>query len=123
MSNRTIAIVLCLFFFSAGAYIYWRVFLTKPVSLRIGYFDSAYCAPYWIAYEKGFYKNEGLNVTLVEIETGSKMVEAIAAGSLDLGFVPFSTSVNAFVRGLPNPENAEHAVYFRGESQQDILWA
>jgi NitT/TauT family transport system substrate-binding protein len=58
-------------------------------------------APYFVAIDKGYYKQEGLNVT---IDAGSGSVEGInrvASGAYELGFA----DINSLVKYRDNPRN------------------
>src|SRR5215471_17697820 len=54
--------------------------------VAVGTGGSASDAPFYIAYDKGFFKDEGLDVDLIELDVGS--------GALSVGFW------NALVRGI-----------------------
>jgi len=52
--------------------------------LRVGLMPSAVGAPVQYAMEKGYFTDEGLNVTMVIFPTGAAINEAMAAGELDV---------------------------------------
>jgi NitT/TauT family transport system substrate-binding protein len=59
--------------------------------VRIAYSSvSGNQAPAWVAYEKGFFKKNGLDVELVYIEAGSKAVGALLSG--DVAFAQMAGS-------------------------------
>lgn len=51
--------------------------------IKVGYVPVI--APIYIAYEKGYFKEQGLDVELVPFDSGAKMVAALSAGQLDVG--------------------------------------
>jgi NitT/TauT family transport system substrate-binding protein len=85
---------------SAGGYWYWKTPTTKPFVLQLGHGRSTTNAPYYVAAEKGFFRDEGLNVTFVEFRTVPKILEAVAAGSVDIGTVTLFTATQAFDNGI-----------------------
>jgi len=58
---------------------------TNPTELRITYSNKVDYEPLIIAKEKGFFKDEGLNVTSLIVSGGIQSAEALATGSADLG--------------------------------------
>lgn len=51
--------------------------------IRVGYVPVI--APVYVAYEKGYFREQGLDVELVPFDSGAKMVAALGAGQLDIG--------------------------------------
>ncbi len=56
--------------------------LTK---ISVGYIPVADFAPAYIAKDKGYFENHGLDVTMVKIALASNVPGALVAGSLDIG--------------------------------------
>lgn len=54
----------------------------EPVKVKIGYFGNTCEVPVYAAYEKGFFKEEGLDVELIKGDANS-LKEALAAGKID----------------------------------------
>ena len=55
--------------------------------LKIGYYAGAVMTiPSWIAQAKGFYKAEGLDVTLIPVANGPLMSSNTASGAIDIGY-------------------------------------
>jgi len=55
-----------------------------------------------IGVAKGYYPRAGLNIESVNFNTGQEMINALAAGQLDVGFtVTASGLFNAMLRGIP----------------------
>lgn len=55
------------------------------VDVSVGYLPVSIFAPVFVAYEKGYFADNGLNVTLESLSGGSDMVLLTATGELDLG--------------------------------------
>src|SRR5580693_4487074 len=53
--------------------------------ISIGYVPVADFAPLFVAKDKGFFEQHGLDVTLTKILLASNVTGAIVAGSLDIG--------------------------------------
>lgn len=71
------ALSLVLFAFSAMAEV-------SQEPLRVGLMPSAVGAPVQLAMEKGYFAEEGLNVSMIIFPTGAAINEAMAAGELDV---------------------------------------
>jgi NitT/TauT family transport system substrate-binding protein len=67
--------------------------------IKVGYVPVI--APIYIAYEKGYFKEQGLDVELVPFDSGAKMVAALSAGQLDVGSGEAGTALlNAINQGF-----------------------
>ena len=74
---------------------------TTPVRFALDWRFEGPAAPYFVAIDKGYYKAEGLNVS---IDPGSGSVEGInrvASGAYDVGFA----DINILVKYRDNPRN------------------
>jgi NitT/TauT family transport system substrate-binding protein len=72
-----------------------------PVRFALDWRFEGPAAPYFVAIDKGYYKQEGINVT---IDPGSGSVEGInrvASGAYELGFA----DINSLVKYRDNPRN------------------
>ena len=58
-------------------------------SVRVGYLPAIGHAKYFVAYEQGFFKDENLDVELIEFQNSADGINAIISGKLDTG--SFST--------------------------------
>ncbi len=72
----------------------------KPEKVKIGYIPIADCAQLYVAIEKGFFEQEGLEIELLGLAGGAKILEALAARSLDIGFSNVVSLVLARASGL-----------------------
>jgi NitT/TauT family transport system substrate-binding protein len=74
-----------------------------PVKFALDWRFEGPAAPYLMALEKGFYKAEGLDVT-IDPGTGSvESINRIASGSHDMAF----GDINSLIKFRDNPENAK----------------
>jgi NitT/TauT family transport system substrate-binding protein len=67
----------------------------------VGTGGSAGDAPFYIAQEKGFFRAEGLDVNLIILDSGAKVIAPLGTGELDVGSGALSVGFwNAMLRGL-----------------------
>lgn len=73
-----------------------------PVKVRVGISPVLSSAPVFLAYEKGYYRDEGLDVELVPFtKSGSAMLPQLATGELDVGGGNLGASFyNAQAKGI-----------------------
>jgi NitT/TauT family transport system substrate-binding protein len=55
-------------------------------SLRVGILTIGDLLPFWVAQERGYFKDEGLKVEDVEMAGGAAIQPAVVSGDLDLGW-------------------------------------
>src|SRR5258708_18225005 len=69
--------------------------------VTVGTGGSASDAPFYIAYDKGFFRDEGLDVDLIVLDSGAKVIAPLGTGELDVGSGALSVGFwNALVRGI-----------------------
>jgi NitT/TauT family transport system substrate-binding protein len=69
--------------------------------VTVGTGGSASDAPFYIAQDKGFFKDEGLDVDLIVLDSGAKVIAPLGTGELDVGSGALSVGFwNALVRGV-----------------------
>ncbi len=69
--------------------------------IRVGYLPTDHSAALLVAkYNKTFEKN-GLNVKTTQISSGSNIVDAVASGDLDMGYVGITPAMQAISKGVP----------------------
>lgn len=101
---------------------------SKPSSttLKIGYIPIADCGQLYVAIEKGYFKDENLTVDLVKLAGGAKILEALAGGSVDVGFTNVVSLILSKSAGLDfvaiaggpieDSSHAEHAILVQKDS-------
>jgi NitT/TauT family transport system substrate-binding protein len=72
-----------------------------PVVIRLDFIIGGNHAPWFVAWEKGFYAKRGLNVTIQPGTGSADTIRAIAAGAADVGFANVSTAIVGRSRGAP----------------------
>lgn len=71
------------------------------ISFRLDWSIYGAHAPFYLALERGLYAKEGLDVTVSEGQGSGTVMQLIAQGGDQLGFVDFSTMINGVEQGLP----------------------
>lgn len=64
---------------------------------------SIFYAPQYVALEKGYFREEGLNVDLVTGFGADKVMTSLISGEADIGFMGAEASVYAFQEGATDP--------------------
>ena len=64
---------------------------------------SIFYAPMYVAIEEGYFKEEGIDLTLVTGFGADKTVTAVLAGEADIGFMGAEASIYAYQEGATDP--------------------
>ena len=64
---------------------------------------SIFYAPQYVALAKGFFKEEGLDVTLTTTPGGDKTMTALISGGADVALVGSETSIYVYAQGANDP--------------------
>ena len=89
------ALLACLLFCSA------TVFAADPVVVRVGLANASSDVGFFIADKKGYFKQEGLDVSFFPFDSGAKMVAPLGNGQLEVGAGSGSAGLyNAVARGI-----------------------
>src|SRR5215212_760435 len=90
--------------------------------VRIGTLGIIADAPIYIATDRGYFQQQGLNPTIERFDTGAQMVAPLAAGQLDAGAgTPAASLFNAISRDLPLRIVAENARVASGRSHLTMV--
>ena len=74
----------------------------QSLQANVGYFPGALLSfPAFVAQEQGFFKSNGLEVTLVPIPNGAAMTAALASGSIHFANNSYDNLSMAVAKGLP----------------------
>ncbi|GBD42988.1 Riboflavin-binding protein RibY [bacterium HR40] len=73
---------------------------TVPIALQLKWFPQAQFAGYFVAKDKGFYAEEGLDVTLLPIGDQSP-IQTVVSGAADFGTTWIADLLAAREKGLP----------------------
>ena len=74
---------------------------SADVTLRLDWKIYGTHAPFYIAQKKGFFKSEGLNVSIKEGTGSSKVVKLMGAGGDTFAFAAGGTTLQGVTRGVP----------------------
>lgn len=72
----------------------------KSHRVSIGYIPIVNCSSIFIATEKGYFKDEGIEVELVSLIGGEKITTALVKGEVDIGFLTLHLPSSALTTGL-----------------------
>jgi NitT/TauT family transport system substrate-binding protein len=61
---------------------------------------AAAAAPWWMAQEAGYFREQGLDVSLSHIDAGAPLLAALTNGELDIAFSGAPTIVLGYIQGL-----------------------
>lgn len=87
---------------------------------KVGYLRVMDDAQAITAYEAGFYKQQGLDVELVEFKSGTDLIKAIVGGQLDTGVLGFTNAVawaskGADLKVVSGAQHGYHAIVVRDD--------
>lgn len=71
------------------------------VSFRLNWYMSGWMAPFFYGHQQGYYKDEGIDITLSEGRGSGPTVQLIGAGSEMFGFADVATMILAASKGVP----------------------
>lgn len=70
-------------------------------TIRVGYLPCDHSAALFVAEYSKTYEKAGLNVKTTQISTGSDIVDAVASGNIDVGYVGITPAMQAISKGVP----------------------
>jgi NitT/TauT family transport system substrate-binding protein len=86
------------------------------VTLAVGGKNLLYYLPLTIAEQRGYFKAEGLDATIVDFAGGSRALQAVVGGSADVVSGAFEHTVNMQFKGQPM-----RAFVLQGQAPQIVL--
>src|ERR1700730_8252480 len=72
-----------------------------PITVRLDFLVGGNHAPWYVAWEKGFYAKRGLNVTIQPGTGSADTARTIASGGADVGFANVSPAIVGRSRATP----------------------
>src|SRR6201993_149069 len=72
-----------------------------PITVRLDFLVGGNHAPWFVAWDKGFYAKRGLNVTIQPGTGSADTIRTIASGGADVGFANVSTAIVGRSRATP----------------------
>jgi NitT/TauT family transport system substrate-binding protein len=95
----------------------WAQALEKPkVTIAVGGKNLLYYLPLTIAEQRGYFKAEGLDVTIVDFAGGARALQAVVGGSADVVSGAFEHTLNMQAKGQPM-----RAFVLQGRAPQIVL--
>ncbi len=88
----------------------------KKVTIAVGGKNLLYYLPLTIAEQKGFFKDEGLEVEIVDFAGGARALQAVVGGSADVVSGAFEHNINMQAKGQPM-----RAFVLQGRAPQIVL--
>ena len=95
--------------------------------LRVGFIPVTHCLPLYVAADRGYFVNEGLDVEMTPLAGGARILEALAAGAIDVGFSNVVSPMLGRAQGFPfvaftggpveDPEHRDHALLVSLDSE------
>jgi NitT/TauT family transport system substrate-binding protein len=77
------------------------VLAADPISIKVGIVNASSDVGFFIADKKGYFKQEGINVSFVAFDSAAKMVAPLGVGQLDVGGGSAAAGLyNATARGI-----------------------
>src|SRR5260370_5080571 len=73
----------------------------KQITIAVGGKTLFYYLPLTLAEQLGYFKDEGLEVEIVDFAGGAKALQAMVGGSADLVSGSFEHTINMHARGVP----------------------
>jgi NitT/TauT family transport system substrate-binding protein len=96
--------------------------LSPRVALRYGDFGGASDSGFYLALDRGYFADEGIDVEAVSISSGGRMVPALGAGQIEVGGGGISAAlVNAISRDVPLKMVADKGSLRVGFSYESVL--
>lgn len=95
--KRKIALLIIIAIISSS--LSFLIYKPPPIKMRIGYVPAASYGLLWIAYEKGYFSNEGLEVGLKEYPSVGQLAIALYNKEID-GAPLASVAIAAFIRRI-----------------------
>ncbi|KAH8722487.1 NMT1/THI5 like-domain-containing protein [Phaeosphaeriaceae sp. PMI808] len=74
---------------------------TAKITFLTNWHATPYHAPLYLAQSKGYFKDEGIKVAILEPNDPSDVTEIIGSGKVDLGFKAMIHTLAAAARGFP----------------------
>jgi len=80
----------------------WTFFAPEDENMiEVGYLPTDHNAALLVAKHNKTYENNGLNVKTVQINSGSNIVDAVASGDVDIGYVGITPAMQGISKGVP----------------------
>jgi NitT/TauT family transport system substrate-binding protein len=71
-----------------------------PAPVKVGYIPNLPAGPMFLAHERGYFREAGVETELVRFTSGAEMIAGLSTGQLGLGFSALVFMMNAWARGI-----------------------
>lgn len=73
----------------------------EAITLRLSWFATGYTSPFFLAVDKGWFKEAGLDVTIQESQGAGIAVQQVASGNSTFGIVTADAVIRVVAQGAP----------------------
>jgi NitT/TauT family transport system substrate-binding protein len=73
----------------------------EPATLRLDWLASGYHVPFFLALERGFYREQGIDLQIADGKGSTTTLQVVASGSDTFGAANLSTTALGIARGIP----------------------
>lgn len=98
---NTILLVLVVLVVIGASLEYHNTSSNEQNTIKVAYLPTDHNAALLVAKHNKTYENNGLNVKTVQISTGSNIVDAVASGDVDVGYVGITPAMQGISKGVP----------------------
>ena len=95
------AVIMLLTVFSISTS-YWLPGMKAEENVVMAVEFNDHSAAFWVALDKGFFKQEGVNITFLKVfKTGLELAAALTRGDVQVGWACLGPTIMAYSRGVP----------------------
>jgi NitT/TauT family transport system substrate-binding protein len=116
LQSRRAALVVALLTAFAPALAIAQTLEKKKVTIAVGGKNLLYYLPLTVAEQRGYFKDEGLDVEIVDFAGGARALQAVVGGSADVVSGAFEHNINMQAKGQPM-----RAFVLQGRAPQIVL--
>ena len=81
---------------------YWLPGMKAEENVVMAVEFNDHSAAFWVALDKGFFKQEGINITFLKVfKTGLELAAALTRGDVQVGWACLGPTIMAYSRGVP----------------------
>lgn len=79
----------------------WAQGKLEPATLRLDWLASGYHAPFFLALERGYYRDQGIELVIQDGKGSTSTIQAVASGSDTFATANLSATALGITRGIP----------------------
>ncbi len=73
----------------------------EPATLRLDWLASGYHAPFFLALERGYYRDQGIDLQILDGKGSTTTIQVVASGSETFGAANLTTMALGVAKGMP----------------------